>query len=148
MSTGQFGVVRPYEDWMREKVFAFLDSIGYTLGKGWVVPTGTPDDDAVAWVERTPIDLLVLPYNKHRTVDDGPFVDGVGVALLLSEAFVARGIPVVMPTTDFSMGVSFDRRFAELRERRPEVAALIIVMPESKIGAAEIIEQIEKVAPG
>ena len=100
MSSAQFGVVRPYEDWMSEKVFEFLDTIGYTPGEGLVVAPGTADDQAAAWVDRTPIDLPLLPYHKHRSVA-GPVVDGVGVAILLSQAFAERAILVVMPITDF-----------------------------------------------
>jgi hypothetical protein len=145
MTAGKFGVVRPYEDWMREKVFEFLDSIGYTPGEGLVVAPGTADDQAAAWIDRTPIDLLLLPYHKHRS-EAGPFVDGVGVAMLLSNAFVERAIPVVMPITDFSMNVSFDRRFSELREKKPQIADLIVVMPESELGSVEIAAHIRDIA--
>ena len=145
MTAGKFGVVRPYEDWMREKVFEFLDSIGYTPGEGLVVAPGTADDQAAAWIDRTPIDLLLLPYHKHRS-EAGPFVDGVGVAMLLSEAFAERAIPVVMPITDFSMNVSFERRFTELREKRPKIADLIVVMPESELGSVEIAARIREIA--
>lgn len=147
MSSGKFGVVRPYEDWMREKVFAFLESIGYAPGSGWVVLVAIEDAEAALWVDRTPLDLLLLPYHKHRT-EAGSFVDGVGVAMLLSEAFIARGVPVVMPITDFSMNASFDRRFAGLQEKRPEIADRIVVMPEAKLGAPEIVERIREIADG
>lgn len=130
---------------MRVKVFSFLESLGYVPGEGWVVSQGVADEKAAAWVDRTPLDLLLLPYHKHRNVD-GAFVDGVGVALLLSEEFAERGVPVVMPATDFSMNFSFDRRFGELREKRPEIADLVVVMPETKVSDVEIAARIREIA--
>ena len=140
-----FGVVRPYDDWLRNRVFDFLGGLGYTLGEGLVVAPGTPDIEAAAWVERVSIELLLLPYHKHRATT-GEFVDGIGVASLLSRDFAERPVPVLMPITDFSMGASFQRRFRQLEEKHPAIAERIVVMPESEIGSPDIAARLHEIA--
>ena len=44
------------------------------------------------------------------------------------------------------MNVSFDRRFDELREKRPKIAELIVVMPESELGSVESAARIREIA--
>ncbi|MEM9175272.1 MAG: hypothetical protein AAGC67_08550 [Myxococcota bacterium] len=147
MSGRVFGVIRPYEEWLREQVFAFLDSLDYRLGKDMIVPEGTADEAAVAWLVQQRLDLLLLPYHKHRS-DDGRFVDGIGVALQLPERWSSRSrrVPILMPVTEFSLGASFERRFDLLREKRPEVADQVILMPESQIGSADLAARIREIA--
>ncbi len=145
MSIGTYGVIRPYDVWMRAQVSDFLASIGYAPAEALVVAPGTSDDRAAGWVDTVSLDLLLLPYNKHRS-ESGIFVDGIGVALLLSEHFVRRPVPILMQVTDFSRGASFSRRFGQLEQKRPEIASRIVVVSESETDWAGIAARIREIA--
>lgn len=140
-SAWTFGVVRPYPRNIRERVFAFLDEMGFELGEGMVVEPGTPDAEAAAWVEARKLDLLLLPLHSHDDRNGDP-VDGLGVAALLGDDFARLGIPILMPVDEFSFHASFPRRFGALREAAPDIARLVIPMPPAQIGDREIRERI------
>ena len=144
-SRGVFGVVRPYEAFLRERVFAFLGELGYEAGEGLVVPCETADEDAADWASTTPMDLLLLPYNKHRDVT-GSFVDGVGVAMRLAHDFAERRVPIVMPVTTFSYRASFHRRIEELDDKRPDLTRCLVVLPEAELGSPDLSRRIRQVA--
>ncbi len=109
------------------------------------MPPETPDADAAAWASDARIDLLLLPYNKHRDTH-GHFVDGIGVAMHLAHGFGGRGVPIVMPVTSFSYQASFHRRVAELEEKRPELLTSLVVVPEGEIGNPDHRRQIQQIA--
>lgn len=143
MRTNTFAVVRPYSASIRRRVFAFLESVDLRLGEGMSLPPGTADDVAAEWIDRQPpFDLLLLPFHVHRG-EDGVF-DGVGVALRLSDRFVAREVPILMPVSAYSMKASFDRRRDELRQARPELVRQLVLMPEAEIGSATVAAQLRR----
>jgi hypothetical protein len=134
---GTFAAVRPYGEGIRVRVFSFLASMQLDLADGQIVEPGTPDDEAARMIDGFDADLLLLPFHLHRD-RDGRAVDGVGVALQLSPAFMRRRVPILMPVSGFSEGASFPRRLDELTQTRPDVIRTLVPMPESQIGDAEI----------
>jgi hypothetical protein len=147
VQTRTFCVVRPYDDRFRERVFAFLQSLGFDTASPQVVPAGTPDAEAAQHVERLdPMpDLILLPFHQHDD-DAGTAVDGLGVAARLSDAVVALHRPILMPVSGFAYASSFQRRMAELSQRRPAVARLIVPMPPTELGSPAVRERIESIA--
>lgn len=139
-----FAFVRPEARGLRERISGFLESIGYRLGPGLTIDARTPDDEAAAWADSLDIDLLVLPYHLHRDVR-GQTVDGIGVALLLSEKYEGR-IPILMPVSAYSLKAGFNPRMEILREKRPMVARSLVSMTEHDIGSTRIIAQLRRVS--
>jgi len=139
-----FAFVRPEARALRERISGFLESIGYRLGPGLTIDARTPDDEAAAWADLLDVDLLVLPYHLHRDVR-GQTVDGIGVALLLSEKYEGR-IPILMPVSAYSLKAGFNPRLEILREKRPLLARSVVSMTEHDIGSTRIIAQLRRVS--
>ena len=138
-----FAFVRPEARALRERICGFLESIGYRLGPGLTIDARTPDDEAAGWADLLDVDLLVLPYHLHRDVR-GQTVDGIGVALLLSEKYDGR-IPILMPVSAYSLRAGFNPRLEVLREKRPLIARAVVPMTEHDIGSTRIIAQLRRV---
>lgn len=139
----RYAEVRPHRGSMRERVAAFLAEIGYERGTDMCIEPGTSDEVAADWASRTQADLLVLPFHVHRD-EAGRVVDGVGVASRLGEPLLSRGVPIVMPVSDFSREASFARRFEELRAGRPDVWERVVVLGESDVGSQDIARAIRR----
>ncbi len=71
-------------------------------------------------------------------------VDGIGVALLLSEKYEAH-VPILMPVSAYSLKASFNSRLEVLREKRPLVARCVVPMTEHDIGSTRIVAQLRRV---
>jgi hypothetical protein len=138
-----FAFVRPEARALRERICGFLESIGYRLGPGLTIDARTPDDEAAGWADLLDVDLLVLPYHLHRDVH-GQTVDGIGVALLLSDKYEGR-IPILMPVSAYSLRAGFNPRLEILREKRPLVARAVVPMTEHDIGSTRIVAQLRRV---
>ena len=138
-----FAFVRPEARALRERIYAFLDSIGYQSGQGLSLDARTPDDEAATWADQLDVDLLVLPYHLHRDVH-GQTVDGIGVALLLSEKYEGR-IPILMPVSAYSLKAGFNPRLEILKQKRPLVARSVVPMTEHDIGSTRIVAQLRRV---
>ena len=143
-----FAFVRPEARALRERISGFLESIGYRLGTGLSLDARTPDEDAALWADQLDVDLLVLPYHLHRDAH-GQMVDGIGVALLLSEKYEAH-VPILMPVSAYSLKAGFNPRLEILRAKRPLVARSIVPMTEHDIGSTRIVAQLRRVvgSPG
>lgn len=120
-----------------------MESSGYRLGPGLTLEARTPNEEAAAWVDLLDVDLLVLPYHLHRDVH-GQAVDGIGVALLLSEKYEER-IPILMPVSAYSLRAGFNPRLEILREKRPLVARTVVPMTEHDIGSTRIVAQLRRI---
>lgn len=140
-----FGAVRPYPTRIRERVFRFLAQLGYQPGDGMILPPGTSNREAARWVERTPLDLLLLPFHLHRA-NDGTPLDGLAVAKMLPPGFEDRGTPILMPVTQFSWEGTFQGRLDTLLANRPRMSAVIVPMREADIGARAIAKRIQRIA--
>jgi hypothetical protein len=141
-----FAFVRPEARALRERISAFLESIGYRLGPGLSLDAGTTDEDTAAWADQLDVDLLVLPYHLHRDVH-GQMVDGIGVALLLSEKYEGH-VPILMPVSAYSLHAGFNPRLEILRTKRPLVARSVVPMTEHDIGSTRIVAQLRRVVGG
>jgi|GEM_PF-1700959 len=140
-----FGAVRPYPTSIRERVFSFLGSIGYMVGRNMILPAGTSNQEAARWIEKTSMHLLLLPFHLHRATDGTP-LDGLSVAALLPKSFETQSIPILMPVTQFSWEGTFQGRMDLLLRARPEMGAIIVPMREEDIGASRITTRLEKIA--
>lgn len=138
-----FAFVRPEARALRERISGFLDSIGYRLGPGLSLEARTPDEEAATWADQLNVDLLVLPYHLHRDVH-GQTVDGIGVALLLSEKYEGR-LPILMPVSAYSLKAGFNPRLEVLKHKRPLVARCVVPMTEHDIGSTRIVAQLRRV---
>jgi len=138
-----FAFVRPEARALRERITSFLESIGYRQGPGLTIDARTPDEEAASWADLLDVDLLVLPYHLHRDVH-GQTVDGIGVALLLSEKYETR-IPILMPVSAYSLKAGFNPRLEILRQKRPLIARGVVPMTEHDIGSTRIIAQLRRV---
>ena len=133
----KFCVVRPYASHIRTLVFAALRDLGFDIEHPHVVPPGTPDDEAIEDLAGVGCDLLLLPFHVHED-RHGARVDGLGVAALLPAGFPARQVPILMPVSTFSFSGGFQRRLAELERIRPEIADLIIPLPQADISTEAV----------
>ncbi|MCP4500159.1 MAG: hypothetical protein GY822_09390 [Deltaproteobacteria bacterium] len=126
--------LRPYQGGFRKQVLGTLAELGFVPGD--VCPEKCSNDDAVAFLEnlRKLPELLLLPFHEH-TSKNGDAVDGIGVALRLPANWIKARIPIAMPVDEFAFASSFPRRLAELKESRPEVAALLLPMPPNALDA-------------
>jgi hypothetical protein len=138
-----FAFVRPEARALRERISGFLDTIGYRLGPGLSLDAKTPDEEAASWADRLDVDLLVLPYHLHRDVH-GQTVDGIGIALLLSEKYESN-VPILMPVSAYSLRAGFNPRLEVLRYKRPLVARCVVPMTEHDIGSTRIVAQLRRV---
>lgn len=138
-----FAFVRPEARALRERISGFLESIGYRQGPGLSIEARTPDEEAAGWADLLDVDLLVLPYHLHRDVH-GQTVDGIGVALLLSEKYEFR-IPILMPVSAYSLKAGFNPRLEVLRQKRPLIARAVVPMTEHDIGSTRIVAQLRRV---
>jgi hypothetical protein len=93
------------------------------------------------------VGLLVLPFHVHRD-RNGEYVDGTGVATLLAADWVGRHTPILMPVSRFSWSARFPRRYRTMRTRRPDVARLVVAMPESRVGDEAIRAALVSIADG
>lgn len=142
-ATRKFFVVRPYPAKIRERVFEFLGKLGYV--EGGQIDVGTPDEEAARQVLACrDIDLLLLPYHKHRDSND-TWVNGFGVALRLNRSFRAD-IPIVMPVDEFTFAGSFQRELDELEAGNPDLISQLVVMRQRDIGSDEIAQRIQRAA--
>jgi hypothetical protein len=137
-----FAVVRPEGRTLRERTYAFLGSSGYSLGPGLVLPAGTPDEQAAAWVNALSVGLLVLPFHLHRD-HAGQAADGVGIALLLSERYEEK-LPILMPVSAYSLRAGFEARFEELQERRPLIAQNVLSVSEHELTSVRVVSQLRR----
>lgn len=143
----RFAVVRPYPGSIGRRIAAFVAELGFEGSDELIVPTGVPDGEAAVWAGRQEVGLLVLPFHVHKD-RHGEYVDGTGVAALLSPAWARHRIPILMPVTRFSWSARFPRRFEELQARRPEIAELVVPVPESRIGDVSIRDEVSAIARG
>jgi hypothetical protein len=127
-----FAPVRPYGARMRKPVLALLKSHGLRCDEASVVVPGTPDDEAARAIERMKVDLLVMPFHAHLD-RYGQTVNGIGLLRALSPLFLQRRIPVLMPISSNSALSSFPRQFDELKRTRPDIAELVLPLPESRV---------------
>lgn len=142
-----YAEVRPYPGLIRQRIAGFATDMGFEGSDELILPVGVPDGEAAVWVGRQEVGLLVLPFHVHRD-RHGDYVDGTGVAALLSPAWARLGIPILMPVSRFSWSARFPRRLEELRARRPEVARLVVPMSESQIGDASIRDAVSAILRG
>lgn len=130
-----FAVVRPYDDAFRRQVVRVLHGLQYAPVA--LCEPKTSDDDAVAFLrDQNPLpDLVLMPFHEH-TSHDGAAIDGLNVFLRLPEAYVDRGVRVVMPVSDFAWNSKFARRQQEVLSQRPELERLLVPVPPAQLNAA------------
>src|SRR5690606_24662362 len=139
-----FAVVRPGSRDSQRRVSALLESLGYELGHGMVLPAGIPDDQAAEWANELRPALLVLPYHLHRDPQGLP-MDGVGVAERLGSHFEGR-VPILMCVSSFSMESRLERRLDLLKEGRPEIWQNVVVFSRRELGSQRLTSRILRVA--
>ncbi len=139
-----YAVVRPESLKLRGRTYTLVESLGYARGQGMVLPLGTPDAAAAKWLNGLSPDLIVLPYHLHKD-STGETVDGVGVALLLGEAF-ERNVPILMPVSGFSRQARLDARLLELHGRRPGIWRAVVTFAESEVGSTRLTSRILRAA--
>jgi len=108
-----------------------------------VVATGTPNDRVARFIQRNPIDLLVLPFHLHRG-EAGEALDGVGVLLELPADESLANMVILMPVRSFSWGASFQRRFEALRAARPDIASSIVIAHQDELGKATLAARLKR----
>ena len=127
-----FAVVRPYDDAFRRQVVRVLHGLGYAPVA--LCEPKTSDADAVAFLRKQhPLpDLVLMPFHEHTSLD-GEAIDGLQVLAALPDAYVAHGVPVVMPVSDFAWSSKFARRQREVLARRPELERLLVPVPPAHL---------------
>ena len=93
-------VVRPYGAAIRNRVFALLGTAGYRVAPEDVIPTGTPDAEAVRLVLASPLRTLLVPFHGHRD-EHGANVDGAHFLGHLDQAAGSFRWRVLMPVSRF-----------------------------------------------
>ncbi len=139
-----FAVVRPESLKLRGRIYSFVESLGYRRDQRLILPKGAFDEHAAQWANGLSVPLIVLPYHLHRDGRGNP-VDGIGVALLLSERY-EKNVPIVMPVSGFSRGASLDNRLEELHEQRPRIWKNVVVVRENEEGSHRLAHRILRVA--
>lgn len=137
----QFVVVRPYPDYIRRRVFEFLMSLGFESTAA--VEPGVSDSEAAEQVANAAMDLLLLPYHKHKD-HEGRWVNGLGVATHLGARFARRKIPVLMPVDDFTFAASYPREYGHFCEAAAEMVPRLVVLREDEIGDAALLARLEQ----
>ncbi len=129
--------MRPYPGRLGKQVIQFVEAQGFKLPPGMILPAGTTDVRAARWIQRTPMDLLVLPFHVHRG-PAGEVLDAVGVLLELADHIDLDRLSIFMPVRAFSWGASFQRRIDTLREARPSLAGALLIAHQDEIGTATL----------
>jgi len=91
-------VARPYATSLRDRVSSVLTKIGLDIEGGELIPSGTPDDEAIEAIVASRCDVLLIPFNAHRG-PDGNLLDGLTLCRRLTAHPQASSRPVLMPVS-------------------------------------------------
>ncbi len=126
-------VVRPYADQVRERVYGLMSEAGCEMESAEVVPSGTPDAEALTRVRGSRAGVLLVPFHGHRD-PSGKAVDGVHFikALSVTEGGELRR-RVVMPYSAFAAAA------VELARVDPAIEGAVFFLNTSELDAPALV---------
>lgn len=137
--------VRPYqfEDDIRVRVFAHLDSAGLELATRHIIQPGTSADEALSIVLTRPTHVFLVPFHAHR--------DGMGVRLtgldflkrMDKDAPELARCPVLMPVTGAAEAV-VDAYLSSTARAKSGAGNRVLVLPDKRLSEAVIAEEIRR----
>lgn len=141
------GFIRPYPGALGHQVVRCVESAGYSIFQGSAIAAGVSDERCARWIERSALELLVVPYHLHRG-GRGRVLDGIGVLLHLPADYLPAAHRFFMPVGRFSWGASFARRYRQLALERPDLAACLLVAHESELSLPDCSERLRRCHDG
>jgi len=100
LSTKQLIIIRPYRAFIRQRIVAVLNQLGYAAEAAVLIPAATPDDVVLSQLETMAVpQALLMPFHAHQDTQ-GTLVDGLALMLKIRTRFPAWAkTPVVMPVS-------------------------------------------------
>jgi hypothetical protein len=130
--------VRPYPIAIRARVVALLAQADCVLAPDDMIPMGTDDATAIAWLTTRcslrPPDVLLIPFHHHRDAS-GASVDGLRCACRIEDElrFLAR-VPIVMPASSIVVaGVRLALSRHAARPVPPALRERLLLLPEDEV---------------
>ncbi len=137
--------VRPYqfEDDIRVRVFAHLESAGLELATRHIIPPGTPDDEALSIVSTRPSHVFLVPFHAHRDAHGARLTGLDFLKRMDKDAPELARCPVLMPVTSAAEAV-VDAYLSSPARAQSGTKNRVLVLPENRLSEAVIADDIRR----
>jgi hypothetical protein len=133
--------VRPYqfENDIRVRMFAHLESAGLELATRHIIPPGTADDEALSIVLTRPSHVFLVPFHAHRDAHGARLTGLDFLKRMNKDAPELARCPVLMPVTGAAEAV-VDAYVSS----KSGTGNRVLVLPEKSLSEAGIADDIRR----